>query len=249
MSNQAPKIKGVADVVFLVDKTGSMSKAMNALVTGIGTLFDAMVSPSGQDVPPLTDWRAKVIGYGDVKADGEKWWKEAPFRAGDVAQVKADLVALQPVSGGGDDPESLLDALFKVATMGSTPEGVAPEAGKWREGRLHKVVVVFSDAPTHPQCDLPEASGADYMQVAARVGQAGIRVFLYVPSHESTYHFDTWPKLVFQPVGQYVPGTDEAVRAMEALATNREAFGELLTVLGKTISQGKPHQPPQLPTA
>ena len=67
------KVKGVADIVFLVDATGSMGKCIERLKTNISTFFDEMTSEKGNG-SPLKDWRAKVVGFRDFEEDGPSRW-------------------------------------------------------------------------------------------------------------------------------------------------------------------------------
>jgi len=84
------KKKGIADIIFLLDISGSMGPCIEALKSNIGTLVDYMVNPGPNAEAVVKDWRIKICGYRDAKADGSAWWQEAPF-TNDVVQVRADL--------------------------------------------------------------------------------------------------------------------------------------------------------------
>ena len=101
------KKKGIADIVFLLDVSGSMRPCLEALKANIGVLIDTMVNPGPNAAAVVKDWRIKVVGYSDVEADGPEWWQEFLF-SNDVFEVKSNLAALS-LKGGGDEPESLLD--------------------------------------------------------------------------------------------------------------------------------------------
>ena len=66
------------------------------------------------------------MGYRDIEAaqsEGLPWLVDAPF-VRDADELKAQLSQLK-AEGGGDEPESLLDALFKISVDGSQSERIA----------------------------------------------------------------------------------------------------------------------------
>ncbi|HVF41195.1 MAG TPA: hypothetical protein VM939_14930, partial [Gemmatimonadaceae bacterium] len=70
------KTKGVADVVFLVDVSGSMSTCIDALRRNIEAFIDSLSSGDANNAAPVKDWRGKVVGYRDIEAaqsEGIEW--------------------------------------------------------------------------------------------------------------------------------------------------------------------------------
>jgi hypothetical protein len=182
-----PKTKGVADVVFLIDVTGSMKPCIDALRTNIEAFIDSLSRGEANNAPPVRDWRGKVVGYRDIEAaqtEGIPWIVDNPF-VRDTAALKAQLAALR-AEGGGDEPESLLDALFKVASMESTPKGSQSEdPEKWRyRSDAARVVVVFTDAPFKETMSLQEAKGGSLQDVANIVMANRIILSLFAPNFE-----------------------------------------------------------------
>ena len=57
----------------------------------------------------------------EASSEGIEWIEDPSF-VRDTAALKAQLASLQ-AQGGGDEPESLLDAVYQVATMETTPKG------------------------------------------------------------------------------------------------------------------------------
>ena len=157
-----PKTKGVADIVFLIDVSGSMKPCIDALRTNIEAFIDSLSKGEGNSAPPVSDWRGKVVGYRDVEAaqsEGLPWIVDHPF-VRDATALKAQLSELG-AEGGGDEPESLLDALFKTASMEASPKGSQSEdPGKWRyRSDAARVVVIFTDAPFKETMSIQEAKG------------------------------------------------------------------------------------------
>src|SRR5205823_10862629 len=64
--SQLPKVKGVADIVFLLDATGSMGPCINAVKQNIKTFAQTFTTPTPNGPAVVKDWRAKVMGYRDL---------------------------------------------------------------------------------------------------------------------------------------------------------------------------------------
>ncbi|MBQ7177787.1 MAG: VWA domain-containing protein, partial [Victivallales bacterium] len=157
-ANKTYKNAGVADLVFLIDVTGSMGPCINALRENINHFIDMLTSTEGNG-SPVTDWRARVVGYRDFPYDGNTsyGWREDNDFTRDVAALKAQVAALVPKGGGpGAEgiPESLLDAMMTVATAGKLDlQAGEDEANskKWRpDGAAARIVIIFTDATYHP---------------------------------------------------------------------------------------------------
>ena len=181
------KTKGVADVVFLIDVSGSMAPIIDALRKNIEAFVDSLSSGGANNAAPVRDWRGKVVGYRDIEAassEGIEWIEDHPF-VRDTAALKAQLASLQ-AQGGGDEPESLLDALYKIATMEATPKGSQSEdPDKWRyRSDAARVVVVFTDASFKETMTIPEAKGGSLQDVANVVMANRIILSLFAPNFE-----------------------------------------------------------------
>ena len=182
-----PKTKGVADIVFLIDVSGSMKPCIDALRTNIEAFIDSLSKGEGNSAPPVSDWRGKVVGYRDVEAaqsEGLPWIVDHPF-VRDATALKAQLSELG-AEGGGDEPESLLDALFKTASMEASPKGSQSEdPGKWRyRSDAARVVVIFTDAPFKETMSIQEAKGGTLQDVANIVMANRIILSLFAPNFE-----------------------------------------------------------------
>ncbi|MEO6369009.1 MAG: vWA domain-containing protein [Steroidobacteraceae bacterium] len=181
------KTKGVADIVFLIDISGSMSPIIDALRRNIETFVDSLNSGGSNNATPVRDWRSKVVGYRDIEAaqsEGLEWLEDQPF-VRDVAALKVQLGLLQ-ARGGGDEPESLLDALYTVATMEAVPKGSQTEdASKWRyRSDAARVVIVFTDASFKETMSIEAAKGGALQDVANVVMANRIILSLFAPNFE-----------------------------------------------------------------
>ena len=184
---ERPKTKGVADIVFLVDVSGSMSPCIDALRRNIEAFIDSLSQGDANNAAPVRDWRGKVVGYRDIEAaqaEGLPWIVDNSF-VRDAGALKAQLGTLQ-ANGGGDEPESLLDALYKVASMEAVPKGSQTEdPAKWRyRSDAARVVIVFTDASFKETMSLPEAKGGSLQDVANLVMANRIILSLFAPNFE-----------------------------------------------------------------
>ena len=181
----APRAKkrGVADIVFLIDVSGSMAPCIDALRKNIEVFIDSLSAGDANNAAPVKDWRGRVIGYRDAEHDRD-WFQDHPFVRDGVA-LKAQLANLR-AEGGGDEPESLLDALYKVATMEATAKGAQSEdPGRWRyRSEAARVVVVFTDASFKETLVVPEAKGGSLQDVANVVMANRIILSLFAPNFE-----------------------------------------------------------------
>ena len=181
------KTKGVADLVFLVDVTGSMATCIDALRSNIEAFIDSLSHGDANNAAPVRDWRGKVVGYRDIhtsERDHLPWFEDNAF-VRDASALKAQLGALR-ASGGGDEPESLLDALYKIATMPAMPKGAqSEEPDKWRyRSDAARVVIVFTDASFKETMDIPEAKGGALQDVANVIMANRIILSLFAPNFE-----------------------------------------------------------------
>jgi von Willebrand factor type A domain len=181
------KTKGVADLVFLIDVSGSMATCIDALRKNIETFIDSLSHGDANNAAPVKDWRAKIVGYRDidmVEADGLPWIVDNAF-VRDAGALKSQLAALQ-AAGGGDEPESLLDALYKVATMQASAKGAQTEEhDKWRyRSDAARVVIVFTDASFKETMNIAEAKGGSLQDVANVVMANRIILSLFAPNFE-----------------------------------------------------------------
>lgn len=167
MANQE-KAKGTVDIVFLIDATGSMGNCIDKLKENVMLFFRSLTEsdPMTQNFPPVKDWRAKVVGFRDVEVDGSAWLEENSFTR-DVGELERQLAALK-ATGGGDAPESLLDALYKVVDVPKSAKGVE-SADAWRNrSECARAVVVFTDAPYKPTMNAPGLAGGGLADVRNR---------------------------------------------------------------------------------
>jgi hypothetical protein len=222
-------MSGVCDFIFLIDSTGSMGPCMEALKANIAVFIDQL--SEGQT--PIRDWRGKAIAYRDVKSDGSSWFENNPFVRNDAAALKAQLASLTP-EGGGDEPESLLDALYVVATMEAAAAGEKdPDPLMWRHRRdAARVVVVFTDATYHREMSVSGAEGGSVRDVMNQLIAQKIVLLLYAPDHECYDELAQTPKSDWMPI----QGPD-FVQGLADYTGDHANFQKVMIALAKSMSK------------
>ena len=230
------KTKGVCDIVFLIDATGSMQPAIDDLKSNIKQFFRTLAAGDANGSALVKDWRARVVGYRDVTHDGPDWWIDNPF-VNDPAEIEAQLDGIV-ATGGGDEPESLLDALYKLGKAGSTPKcSQELDPYKWRyRSEAARVVIVFSDASFHPVTALSEAPNLDWQEIANLIMQEKIRLSVYAPQMPCYDDLSQIDKCEYMPV-EFDPSIqNDAVYKLREFTADTANFQKTLEQLAKTVS-------------
>lgn len=166
-----------ADVVFVLDCTGSMKAEIGTIKKAIHDFADAL-----QEQGILI--HVGLVGFRD------RFEAEEP----EVVRLTANITAFQnaladlEAAGGGDIPESSLDALMTALNLNFSTSH-------------QKVLVLITDAPPH----IPDKQTQSLDEVMARMEQVGIRQFYPVfPTANTDCHIyldllqnDNWNSQVF----------------------------------------------------
>jgi hypothetical protein len=227
---------GVADIAFLVDCTASMTPCIDALKSNIERFIDYLSRGNGQDAPPVRDWRAKIVGYRDAEFDerhGREWFIDNPF-VREASVLKSQLASLR-AAGGGDDPESLLDALYKIANMEETAAQEAHRPNAWRYRReAARVVVVFTDAPFHPRMSIREARNGDVKDLQNLLVSKRVLLSLFAPDLDCYDELSQVDKSEWMVIGQK---GDNPQKALETFTREQSKFRDVLKQLAASISK------------
>lgn len=234
MSNQqTAKVKGVVDIVFLIDATGSMAPCIDALKANISLFVDKLTSGDANNTKVVKDWRAKIVGYRDFTISDESPFEDNPF-VREADHLKSQLVALS-ATGGGDEPESLLDALYMIASMGKTEKGAEEDPSKWRyHSSAARVVVVFTDAPFKNAMVIPEASGGTVDDLINTLQENRIILSLFSPEIECFYSLAQCDKAEYNVIP--IETGSNPQEALAGFTSNTENFRKTLEALAKSVS-------------
>jgi len=219
------KVKGIVDIVVLFDITGSMGPCIEAVKANLKSFVATLTDKDANDENPIKDWRMKVCGYRDYEQNPENWFVDNPFVT-DVAIVEAQIDdSKMQVSGGGDEPESLLDALHKIATMDQSglQDGVDPN--KWRaRGTCARSIIFFTDA-SFKLMSIPEAPGGNVVDILMKLTQSRIILNGFFPPNDKYEDLGTMDGAYCKPI----PDLNKLIE------TEPDVFTQLLKVLAKTI--------------
>jgi hypothetical protein len=252
------KIKGVADIVVLLDVSGSMQTCIDAVKASVATFIDGLSSVDANNESPIRDWRMKVCGYRDHRHDPSSWFVDNPF-VRDTAAVQAQLAATNmQASGGGDEPESLLDGLFKLAAMEQAGIQEGEDPHKWRpRGSCARCVIFFTDATFSEPMTIPEAAGGGIQDVQTRLMASRIILCGFFPEWEGYDLLGSLDGAAFHTVARIsdVPALaglgkrepehraehraaqEAAVAALNAWATDAADFTRIMKQLAKTVQK------------
>lgn len=248
------KVKGVVDIVILLDVSGSMQECIDAVKGSISTFINGLAAKDANNESPIKDWRIKIAGYRDHQHDETTWFVDNAF-VRDVAAVQAQLSAPNMrASGGGDEPESLLDALFKLAKMEQAGVQDAEDPNKWRaRGTAARALVFFTDATFKVPMTIPEAAGGGIHDVISALVANRIILCGFCPEwpgyldlgSADRSEFDFFARISDTPAlaGLGKPGDEgraamiAAVTALKTKASDATAFTKVMEQLAKSISK------------
>jgi hypothetical protein len=146
-------LKYAVDIVLCVDATASMGPALDRVKHSALTFPNRLAQEMAGKGRGISSLRLKVIAFRDFGDCAEDAIAETPFFVAphEIPQFQQAIEGLAPL-GGGDDPESGLEALALAM------------ASKWETGldRRRHVIVLFTDAPAHPLGDPAQLRAATY---------------------------------------------------------------------------------------
>ena len=201
------------------------------------------LDPEVRAIPFVGDWRAKVVGFRDVEVDDDKWFEDNCFTR-DIAEVERQLGSLT-ADGGGDRPESLLDAIYKVGTAPKSEKG-EEDPSAWRHrSEAHRVVVAFTDAPYKPTMSAPGIAGGDIRSLRNICVQERIFLTVVAPRGVDDDGFEMLGAIRYSNWIS-IPSFLET-SPLEGLMNDREALTKMIQVLAWTIARLACHANPPSP--
>jgi hypothetical protein len=213
-----PKIRGVADIVICLDCTGSMGPCIDGVKNNLKAFVENLTT--GNTNNPL-DWKAMAVGYRDIQDT------RAPAFEGfqnqftdDEGNLKNQIDSFE-ATVGGDEPESLLDALYKIAAEIPWPHDI---------GKAHRIVVVFTDASCRDSLDPSTTSGdRSYNKIIDLYSRGHFKLFLFgINFHLYKSMCEKIPKSVFFPQGDTYK---EVIANLQ-----KTGFEKVMAQLGKSVS-------------
>ena len=173
-----PQIDGVPlDVLLLLDATGSMDDEIEQIKT---TLLS--ISARIGELPSRPDLRFGMVTY----RDREDEFITRVYDFDHDVQQFSNTIREVAADGGGDDPESLNEALH-----------VAVHEPSWRLENAIRLVFLVADAPPH----LDYAQDYDYAEEMVEANRRGMKVFAIASSG-----LDDQGEYIFRQIAQHTMG-------------------------------------------
>lgn len=204
---QALQDRRRADIVFVLDTTSSMKGEIDAIKDAIMVFVDSIHSSGVRVRVGLVEFKDRLINeeHRALRFNGEAFTTDADAFRREVSLLQA--------RGGGDEPESSLDALMLALRQPFDADA-------------NKVLVLVTDAPPH----IPDRDVRSIEEVAQAIRLSGIRQ-LYLVIRTQDPKSQIYLKLLEETRGiafELGKGGDFRSRA--------EDFKRTLMALGKTIS-------------
>jgi hypothetical protein len=134
-------LKYAVDIVLCIDTTGSMGPTLDYVKRSALTFHEQLTAVMRDKGRSISQLRLKVIAFRDFGDYADDAIQQTGFLLipAQVREFERFVSGLEP-DGGGDEPESGLEAL--ALAVGSD----------WEKGldRRRHVIVMFTDAPAHP---------------------------------------------------------------------------------------------------
>jgi len=170
------------DVVFLIDATGSMSDEITQLKDNI-----LSISAQIEALPGDPDVRFGLVHYRDR---GDSYVVRSSDFTGNVQRFQRDLQQVS-AGGGGDDPESMNEALH-----------VAVNQMSWRVDNTVSLVFLVADAPPH----LDYSQDYDYAATMMNAAELGIKIFPIGSRLDGNGQYQQQAEYIFRQIAQFTGG-------------------------------------------
>lgn len=142
--NTRPSLQYAVDIVMCVDVTASMTPILEGVKRSALSFPERLAAEMHAKGRGISSLRLKVIAFRDFGDRADDALMETPFfgMPGEMPRFERTVAALRP-DGGGDEPESGLEALALAIRS------------DWETGldRRRHVIVLFTDASAHPLGD------------------------------------------------------------------------------------------------
>jgi uncharacterized protein YegL len=225
-----PKLRGVVDIIFLIDVSGSMAPAIEKLTKNID-FFIKNIDPT-----KIKNYRVKIGSFSDLEVDSsnlamnlDRPWRENPQITQSLNLIKNDLNECKQLVldfyGGGDEPESSLDAIYRAIDLFTEDPN-----------KRKRVIVLFTDASPKEihssTIDSDDTDREDKVQLLVqKILNERVYLFLYAPVADDYRYLSEHSneRVTYEALNEDGSNPVDALRKLD--------FSKVLETLGKSISQ------------
>jgi hypothetical protein len=152
ISGESP-FRYAVDIVFCIDVTGSMTPVIDVVKTNVRSFHTRLAETMAKKDKSISQLRVRVVAFRDFADNPSNAIEQTEFLTlpDQVPEFERFVQGLR-ATGGGDEPESGLEAL-----------SIAIDS-QWERGldRRRHVIAVFTDASAHPLGDSRARSVSTY---------------------------------------------------------------------------------------
>ena len=159
MSNQVPRNLGMetlVDIVFVIDGTGSMQNLLDAVKERALNMYSDILAGLAAKNRRVSKMRAKVIIFRDIYVDADAFEESEFFSLPDEAEDFRRFVEHIKATGGGDEPESGLEALYRAMKSKFMDNS--------RNLKSRQIIIMMTDASAHRLDDMQRQGDDLYPQ-------------------------------------------------------------------------------------
>lgn len=176
------------DVVMCIDVTGSMSSIISTVKNNAISFYDSFKQSCDEEGIQLAALNAQVIAFRDKNVDANWLETSSTYSLPSQREGFNSFVNNLYADGGGDTPESGLEALQK-----------AFEKSDWGndDGYHRQVVILWTDAPylVNTETDTYSDVTVDALKAKWNTLPSGRRLILFAPNGNGDYNGASWENL------------------------------------------------------
>ena len=198
-------VQYAVDIVFCIDATGSMGHLIDTVKTNalrFETDLQHLMEDAGKHIDEL---RVRVVAFRDYYCDGEIALQASPFFH--LPQQKDEFAAFVKglrADGGGDEPETSLEALAEAIRSEWSKSGDRRRQiiAFWTDASAHPLEKQADAKPAHYPTDLPNNFDdlTDWWEGQYHMSQTAKRLILYAPDAYAWTDIAThWSNTVHYP--------------------------------------------------
>jgi len=230
-----PSTKGVVDVVFCLDASGSMAPCIDGVRRNVGAFLDGLAGDANRKIDCRMDFLAHSCDEAGqlFRSESSRWQNQDLIsRLYSANTTPADFFTTEP--------STIRSGLDRVAVYGDEAMLVALDLAldfPWRlRAGCHRVVVMLTDEPMESNAPANGTSQASRIgEVIDKIHALGVMLFLVGPKSAGLDELAEADKSQYQQVQQ----AEDGLGSLD--------FARVLAHVGKSVSVANPQGQPERP--